>query len=396
MLPSQIVGRDEEIAALTAFLDTRPEATSALVLEGDAGIGKSTIWREGLARARARGLRVMVSRPAEAEQRLVYAGLGDLLEDVLDEVLPSLAPPRRRALKVATLRDDASGDPVDRRAVGLALRDVLHHLGEHAPVLVAVDDEQWLDASSSAALAFALRRLSTSRVLVLLALRTGGGSPTTRVEDALPASRVRRVPIGPLSVGALHRLLRDRLGTGITRQTLRLLFEQSGGNPFFAIEIARVLDPDLGPFDPVPVPRTLEELLGARLAGLPAPTLEALAFAAAYGTAPVALLREAASTWVRSSPPSRPRWSSGGRERSVSPIPCSPRCSTGTSGGTGSASTRRLRGWPPTRLFGPATSPWPPRSPTLTSRRRSTRRRELLSSGERPRRRRSLPSMLSD
>jgi DNA-binding CsgD family transcriptional regulator len=95
---------------------------------------------------------------------------------------------------------------------------------------------------------------------------------------------VQRVPVGPLSVGAVHRLLLDRLGTSFARQTLLRVREQSRGNPFFALELARVLGPDLSPLDPFPVPQTLEQLLGARIAGLPGSTLEALAFVAALGT----------------------------------------------------------------------------------------------------------------
>jgi DNA-binding CsgD family transcriptional regulator len=292
-LTSETVGRDEERALLAEFLRQNPVAPSALVLEGEAGIGKSTLWLEGVDIARARGLRVLVSRPAEAERALAHVGLGDLLEDVLDDALPALAAPRRRALGIAMLRDDASGGPVDHRAVALAVHDVLQQLGEDEPVVVAVDDVQWLDASSSAALSFALRRLPASHVLVLLARRPADGSHPSRLEDALPTGRVRRVPVGPLSVGALHRLLGDRLGTSFARQTSLRIREQSGGNPFFAIELAGALSRDLGPLDPLPVPKTLEALLGARLAGLPGSTLEALAFAAALGTLPESLLERA-------------------------------------------------------------------------------------------------------
>jgi DNA-binding CsgD family transcriptional regulator len=292
-LGSEIVGRDEERAMLAAFLSRAPDAPSALVLEGEAGIGKSTLWLDGVDLARARGLRVLSSRPAEAERALVHVGLGDLLEDVLDDALPALAVPRRRALGVAMLRDDASGTPVDHRAVALAVRDVLQQLGKAEPVVVAIDDVQWLDASSSYALAFALRRLPASHVLVLLARRPADGSHSSTLEQALSPAQVRRVPVGPLSVGALHRLLADRLGTRFARQTSLRIREQSGGNPFFAIELARVLGTDPSPLDPFPVPKSLEELLGARIAGLPGSTLEALAFAAAVGTLSESLIQRA-------------------------------------------------------------------------------------------------------
>ena len=287
----EIVGRDGERDAVSTFVAGMPSVPTALVLAGEAGIGKSTLWLEGVGQAHARRLRVLSTRPSEAEHGLVHAGLGDLLEDVLDEVMPRLAVPRQRALGVAMLRDDAAGAPVDHRAVALALRDVLQLLGKDDPVVVAIDDVQWLDASSAAALAFALRRLPGSRVLLLLTRRLADGTPSPRLEDTLPASQVRQVMVGPLGVGALQRLLRDRLGTTFARQTLFRIRAQSGGNPFLALETARTLSPDLGPLDPLPVPRTLEDLLGARLAGLPAPTLEALAFVAAQGVLPASLLQ---------------------------------------------------------------------------------------------------------
>jgi DNA-binding CsgD family transcriptional regulator len=190
------------------------------------------------------------------------------------------------------LRDE-SGTPVDHRAVALAVHDVLQQLGKDEPVVVAVDDVQWLDASSSAALSFALRRLPASHVLVLLARRPADGSTPARLEDALPATQVREVQVGPLSIGALHRLLADRLGTRFARQTSLRIREQSGGNPFFAIELARALGRDLSPLDQLPVPKTLEALLGARIAGLPGLTREALAFVAAVGALPESLLGRA-------------------------------------------------------------------------------------------------------
>ena len=99
----EIVGRDEELAFLNAFLDRADGGVSALVFEGDAGIGKSTLWLAGVEAARERGFRVLSSRPAEAERGLAHSGLGDLFEDVLEQVLPELPAPRRRALEIALL-----------------------------------------------------------------------------------------------------------------------------------------------------------------------------------------------------------------------------------------------------------------------------------------------------
>lgn len=126
----EISGREQELESLRTFLgEAGGEAgPTALVLAGEAGIGKSTLWLAGVAHAEASGLRVLSSRPAEAERGLAHAGLGDLLEGVLDDVLPRLARPRRRALEVALLLEEASGDVVDRRALGVAVRSVLQLL----------------------------------------------------------------------------------------------------------------------------------------------------------------------------------------------------------------------------------------------------------------------------
>jgi hypothetical protein len=110
------------------------------------GIGKTTIWLAGVEAARERGLRVLVSRPAEAERELAHVVLGDLFEGVLDDVLPALAAPRRHALEFALLAGDAPEQPVDRRAVGVGVRTALQALAEAAPVVLAIDDIQWVDA----------------------------------------------------------------------------------------------------------------------------------------------------------------------------------------------------------------------------------------------------------
>ena len=290
---SDIIGRESELADVVAFIDEQRDGPAALILDGEAGIGKSTIWLAGVDHARSRGHRVLLSRPAEAERSLAHAGLGDLFEAVLDDVLPALSAPRRRALEVALLRQEAAGHPVDRRAVAVAVRDALAYLSDHAALLVAIDDIQWLDPSSASALAFALRRLDTNNVVVLLARRVAGGTATSELDAAISPERRAGLSIGPLSVGALHRLLRDRLDQPFARQTLLRIHEQSGGNPFFALELARSFTGDDDGLEPLRVPKTLEALLRRRLSGLPRATREALAFAAAFGTAPESALLKA-------------------------------------------------------------------------------------------------------
>ncbi|HET8528482.1 MAG TPA: AAA family ATPase [Gaiellaceae bacterium] len=279
---SEIVGRDEELGVLLPFVTDAGDGAGTLVLEGEPGIGKSTLWQAGVDGAREAGALVLVARPAEAEQQLVHAGLGDLLEPVLDEVLPELRAPRRRALEVALLRE--RGEPLDERALAVATQDTLQLLARRGPVLAAVDDAHWLDHASARALAFALRR---SSVRVLLTRRTEPSALERGQEHVV------RVRVGPLTVGALHRVLRDATGTPFQRQTLLHIHERSGGNPFYALELARAVGEHADPLEPLPVPPTLESLLRSRTDGLPPATRDALAVAAALGSPTTELLEQA-------------------------------------------------------------------------------------------------------
>ena len=285
------IGREAELKRLAAFFDARGlEGPRALALLGEAGIGKSTLWLRGLELARARGMRVLSSRPAEAERNFALAGLGDLFEGVLDEVLPALAPPRQRALQVALLLEETQ-DTLSPRAVAVAVRSALELLAEAQPLLVAVDDVQWLDPSSTAALAFALRR-ADAPIRLLLARRPGATGPSS-LEPALPAPCVERLQVGPLTVGALQAVLRERLDRVFPRPTLLRIHETSGGNPFYALELARALPHQLDPSGPLPVPETLEELLRARIDALPGSERQALLLLSALGEAEADTLRRA-------------------------------------------------------------------------------------------------------
>jgi hypothetical protein len=128
VIRGEIVGRDEELRSLSVFLDRTGAGPAALVLEGEAGIGKSTLWLAGVEAARERGFRVLSARTAEAEQGLAHAGLGDLFEDTLELVVPALSAPRRRALEVALLVEPSTGRSVDPRTLGVALRNAVEVL----------------------------------------------------------------------------------------------------------------------------------------------------------------------------------------------------------------------------------------------------------------------------
>jgi DNA-binding CsgD family transcriptional regulator len=278
----EIVAREDEVAALHAFFDRAGEGPTAIVLEGDAGIGKSTLWLAGVEAARERSLRVLCARPAEAEQGLAHAALGDLLGSCVAEVLPELSTPRQRALQAALLLDGGDGPPADSRALAVAVHSVLRALAERGPIVIAIDDVQWLDSSSAAALAFALRRLDGEQVRILFSRRHDQIAP---LELALPGS-IERLHVGPLSLGATQAVVRDRLGRTFPRPVMVRLHEVSGGNAFFALELARALAAAAAPLDPaqpLPVPESLEQLVGGRLRTLPEETRAALLVVAVTG-----------------------------------------------------------------------------------------------------------------
>ena len=278
----ETVGRQPELASIRALIERAEGGPSAVILEGEVGIGKSTLWQAGVEVARALGYCVLSSRPAEAERGLTHAGLGDLFEDVLADVLPELPTPRRHALEVALLlEEDAHGS--DPRALGVAVRSALEALTAERPVAVAIDDVQWLDPSSASALAFALRRLDERPIVLVLTRRLGEGAATPDLERAIHADRVRRMHVSPLSLGAVHQLLRVHLGRALPRTTLVRVHETSGGNPFYALELARALGADIDSTRPLRVPESLEGLAHARVEALPAATREALLLVAALG-----------------------------------------------------------------------------------------------------------------
>jgi DNA-binding CsgD family transcriptional regulator len=267
-----LVGRDRELAQIREFL---AQASGVLLLEGEAGIGKTAHLHAGVDAARLSGWRVLLARPAEAEATLAFAGVGDLLRDEVDETLDRLPPPQRRALAVALLLEEAGSGSVDPHAVGLALLAALSDLGQEKPVLVVVDDVQWLDPASAATLAFAARRLGSEQVAFILAARSPfGGGP-------LAAVATDRLRLESLAPAALRELLSRRAGCELARPLLLRIHSATRGNPLHALELARSLPADLPPDAALPVPPELRELLGLRLRAVSPDVCRRLAAAAA-------------------------------------------------------------------------------------------------------------------
>jgi ATP/maltotriose-dependent transcriptional regulator MalT len=293
----EVIGRDQELAAIEAFLDRAADGPGALVLSGEAGIGKTILWENGVELARRTFGRVLLCHGVEAEASLSYAGLSDLLADVLDDVGHSLALPRRQALEVALLLAEPGSAPPDPHAIGLAVLDALRALVEWGPVLVALDDAQWLDQASAGVLHIALRRLREEPIGVLATVRLGAERESgVEPERGFPEASVVDLVLEPLSLAAVHQLLSTRLGLELTRPEMARVQEATAGNPFFALELGRELvrtNTRPTPGRALPMPESLRELLGRRLARLPTHTGDVLLQAAALARPTVELVTAA-------------------------------------------------------------------------------------------------------
>ena len=262
---AQLVGRERELAELRELFE-RPRGPCTIVLTGGPGVGKTTIWEAGIAAARESGFRELTARTSGAEAELSFAALTDLLDGVELGSLENVPTPQRRALEVALLRVEPDGQPPSSRAIALGFLNVVRALSGGGPVLIAVDDLQWLDSASREVLAFAMRRLESESIVFLLARRPGD---TTELERAC-RTRVTRLDVGPLSLGAIRVLLAERLGLSLSRHALRRLVESTLGNPLFALEFGRSLVEDGLPAlgEELSVPDSVEELLEVRVAHL--------------------------------------------------------------------------------------------------------------------------------
>jgi DNA-binding CsgD family transcriptional regulator len=288
----QVVGREEELAAIVRLLDAPEQLWGAAALSGEAGIGKTTLWLAGIDAAADREYLILSSRPSETETHFSFAGLADLLANAAGDVFPELPPIQRRALEAALLLGE-SEIHLDERAVAAAFLSALRVLARDSPVCLAVDDVQWVDAPSLGALRFALARLDGEQVAALLTIR---GDLPSWLRRSVPEGRLRTVDVGGLSVGAIHELLRTRLDARFPRPTLIRLWETSRGNPYFALELAAALQRrggTLAPGDELPVPTDLDELLHARLEGLSPVALALARVVAALADPTVALVESA-------------------------------------------------------------------------------------------------------
>jgi DNA-binding CsgD family transcriptional regulator len=281
-----LVGREAEDAQGVELLARVATGPAALVLQGEAGIGKSALWSAIADRAREGGFTVLAARPVETETAFSYAALSELLQGVLPDLTGWLPPIQRRALDVALLRTPPLTDETaDPHVVAAAVAATVRALARERPVLIAVDDVPWLDPPTRRVLEFVVRRLDNLPVAVLLAARADSPTPAPLgLTEALVEGRISTVWLQPLSLGALHQLVHRRVGVTFPRPTLTRLRKASGGNPFYALEIARALKaapPSVHASEEWLIPDSLRGLVAQRLAAAPAAATAVLLLSAA-------------------------------------------------------------------------------------------------------------------
>jgi DNA-binding CsgD family transcriptional regulator len=291
-MPDEVVGRDADLRAASAFLQAVAVGPAGLIFAGEPGIGKTTLWNHVIGQAHVRSMAVLSARPVAAEARLAFAVLTDLLGTVPEGVLARLPEPQRHAVAVALLREDAGGRRLDQRAVGAAVVGVLTELSQARPVIVAIDDVQWLDRPSARVLAFAARRLGGLPVGVLTCERISTDQkPELDLVLAMPENLTERRTLGPLATTDLYQVVEARLGRICSRRALARIGQTAGGNPFYAVEVARSLPDNPPPGQAVvPVPDNLNGLVTARLALLPDRARRALLPAAVLRSPTVGLV----------------------------------------------------------------------------------------------------------
>ncbi len=271
-----LVGREVEVARVDAFVRAVSTGMRALVIRGDIGIGKTALWRHAVASARAAGIDVRQTRPTEDEMALDLVGLVDLLQSPESEL--------------EELRSEEDPFARGRRAL-----TELRVIGGRGPALLAIDDVQWLDSVSARTLRYALRRIDAEPIGILVTARreTDPDDPLA-LAAIVPPERLELLELGPLDLAELRRVLAGTVAS-ISRPLLRRIHAASGGNPLYAIELARGLEGDgrsgRGHVE-LAFPSSLQEAIAQRLDRLPGDLVPLLETVSVVGGSSVRELQE--------------------------------------------------------------------------------------------------------
>ena len=285
------MGRHQESEAVARLLSLAGSGHSgALVVRGEAGIGKTALLEHARRTAAASGFRVESSVGAESETQFAFAGLHQLCALLLDRT-GTLPEPQQAALGVAFGLH--GGAPPDRFLVGLAILNLMAEAAEDEPLLCLVDDAQWLDEASAQVLAFVARRVGAERLALVFGVRDSDDG------DRLPLAGLPELRLERLSEPDARALLAAAVRTPLDGGVRERILAEADGNPLALLELHRNMRPAqfAGGFelpDVQSVPRRLEESFTRRSGSLPRETQLLLLVAAAEPTGDAALLWRAA------------------------------------------------------------------------------------------------------
>ncbi|MCV7193394.1 AAA family ATPase [Mycolicibacterium brumae] len=279
---------------IDALLRRAASGPAALIFEGEAGIGKTTRWLEAVDRARAGGIRVLAARGAPSELTLTYSGLADLLSELDEDPSAGLPEPQQEALR-RVLVSGGFGRPLDERAVAAAFLAVLERLAADGRLLIAVDDAGWLDPATRTVLGYAVRRL-TGPVAILATVRTGPGVDQLDWLQLRRPDLLQRHTVRPMTLGGMHQMFTGRLGRTFPRPTMTRVYQISGGNPLYALELGRGLA--AGNLSPNQLPDSLTAVVRERIGQLDERIAEILLTVAAEAQPRVEVIADAMGATV--------------------------------------------------------------------------------------------------
>ncbi|WP_156160695.1 ATP-binding protein [Demequina soli] len=274
-MDESIVGRAVELARLRALIDGLPDAGGALLMRGEAGMGKTVLLAAARDHARRSGMTVVAATGLEAEAYLPYSGLYEALRPVL-HLAGELAPPQRAAL-LAAFGEAELGRPPEPFLIALGALNLLVAASATAPVLVAVDDVQWLDDPSHEALAFVARRLGDAPVGMVAVLRDGH-------DAVLAAAGLAQLDVGALADPVARQLV-ERHGPHLGAAARERILRHAQGNALALVELPASQPADTTPVPGLPMPpitlsARLERTFAARLGDLPPEARDVLLVAA--------------------------------------------------------------------------------------------------------------------
>ncbi|MFC9627220.1 AAA family ATPase [Streptomyces sp. NPDC056930] len=286
---ARLIGRDEDLEFIRSHFNGSAIHGAALLLSGEAGIGKTALLDAVAAEARREGTRVLRASGVQFEADISYAGLNQLLVPLFDS-FDRLDPSHRDALRVAV--GIGSGPPPNRLLTSTAALLLLRQIAADTPLLVVIDDLPWLDRATTSVLGFVARRLIGSRISFLAASRVTS-------DGFFEASGLTEHRLQPLDDRSSSELL-AHTHPGMSRAVRRRIAAEAHGNPLALVELPAALDSEqrtaqVAVPSVLPLSERLQQLFVSRVADLPAPSREVLLIAALEGTGDLTVLEAAAA-----------------------------------------------------------------------------------------------------